>query len=94
MITNDVIYYDITWSLMMSYIMLSLQDLCQNDLRPLLEASVAQRDSGTIKKTWQQLCAHLLDYKSWESMGDSLYASSSLTVGLKQKKFAQVHTNS
>lgn len=68
---------------------LVFKDLCQNDLRPLLEPSVSQRDSEAIKKTWQQLCGQLLDYKSWESMGDSLYASSSLTVGLKQKKFAQ-----
>ena len=79
---------------MMSYTIMSSQDLCQSDLRPLLEASVAQRDSGAIKKIWQQLCANLLDYKSWESMGDSLYASSSLTISLKQKKFAQVRTNS
>ena len=73
-------------------IMMSSQDLCQNDLRPLLEPSVAKRDSVAIKRMWQQLCTQLLDYKSWESSGDSLYASSSLTVGVKQKKFAQVIT--
>ena len=67
-----------------------LQDLCQNDLKPLMEPSVAKRDGEAIKRVWQQLCGQLLDYKSWESMGDSLYASSSLAVGAKQKKFAQV----
>ena len=72
--------------------MMSSQDLCQNDLRPLLEPSITKRDSAAIKRMWQQLCGQLLDYKSLESMGDSLYASSSLTVGVKQKKFAQVFT--
>lgn len=77
--------------LMMSYnVMSSSQDLCQNDLRPLLEPSISQRDGVAIKRVWQHLCGQLLDYKSWESMSDSLYASSSLTVGLKHKKFAQV----
>ena len=70
--------------------MMSSQDLCQNDLKPLLEPSIAKRDGAAIKRVWQQLCGQLLDYKSWESMGDSLYASSSVTVGVKQKKFAQV----
>ena len=55
-----------------------------------MEPSVAKRDSGAIKRVWQHLCGQLLDYKSWESMGDSLYASSSLAVGAKQKKFALV----
>ena len=55
-----------------------------------MERSTTQRDSAQIKKVWQQLYSQLLDHKSWESSGDSLYASSSLTVGIKQKKFAQV----
>lgn len=67
-----------------------LQDMCQNDLRPLLEPSIACRDAAVIERVWQQLCGQLLDYKSWESTSDSLYASSSHTIGLKQKKFAQV----
>ncbi|XP_065898419.1 DNA-dependent protein kinase catalytic subunit-like isoform X2 [Dysidea avara] len=68
---------------------LVFKDLCQNELRPLLECSTTQRDPAQIKKVWQQLYSQLLDHKSWESSSDSLYASSSLTVGLKQKKFAQ-----
>ena len=71
-----------------------MQDIYDNELRPIMEQTVANRDKTQLRQLWQQMYTQLLDYKAWEtSSSSSLYgtgATPSLQVGQRQKKFAQV----
>lgn len=68
------------------------KDQCDNELKPLMDTTLMQRDKGAISRVCQQMHAELLDYRSWEGGGSSagLYGTSSLSKGPLQRKFAQV----
>ena len=73
---------------------LAWKDILDTDLQPLMEQSVANRNTEKVKKIWQQIYAQLLDYRSWDSgPTSSLYgtqSTASLQAGQRMKRFAQV----
>ena len=72
------------------------KDRCDNELKPLMKAPVAQRDKVAVARVCQQIHAELLNYRSWAEGSESsaaLYSTPSLDKGPLQRKFAQVSTS-
>ena len=63
-------------------------------MKPVLEQTVTQRNVTELKKAWKSIYSQLLDYRAWDTgPSSSLFgseATSSLQVGPRQKRFAQV----
>lgn len=73
---------------------LVFKDFVENDLIPVLDSSVAKRDSGKVKKVWQKIRAHLQEWEVGTSgslyAGESSEHSLSVEAGARQKRFAKV----
>ena len=69
-----------------------IQDYCDNDLKPLMEATVPRRKVDQVKKIWRQFEAQLHGWDAGSS--SSLYGESggsvSIEVGARQRRFAKV----
>ena len=72
--------------------MYMIQDYCDNDLKPLMEATVPKRKVDQVKKIWREFEAQL---RGWDAgSSSSLYGESggsvSIEVGVRQRRFAKV----
>ena len=71
------------------------QDVCENDLKPLMEPEVSRRDKKALLQAWQQIYSSLFDFEGRTGLSaqssESLYGTpSSLSAGQKQKSFISV----
>ena len=77
---------------------LVFKDYIDNELKPVMDSSVPQRDVGQVKKIWRQIRAQLHDWDVGTITSGSLYAgesseaSPSVEAGARQKRFAKVCT--
>jgi DNA-dependent protein kinase catalytic subunit len=75
---------------------LAWKDVCENDLKPLMEPEVSRRDKKALLQAWQQIYSSLFDFEGRTGLSaqssESLYGTpSSLSAGQKQKSFISAY---